>query len=217
MFEVRVTEYDTGKEVAVEHTKAEEWVLHVVGELTGQKPGAFYEHLIRAAFAADSINFKRLAREFPHITTAIDNYRKHGKRAEMTVVERSAEKTIATETRRNEKLVAAIHLYGSRDAGHGYIIDAENGFKADSQTDKDRPETLLRKGRSATDAIFLAVQDLKEHGVTRGIVVVHYDFPHGPRVAKIDIGWRIPYFGELKWEQGETVVVSAEEIERARS
>lgn len=115
-------------------------------------------------------------------------------------------------------VIASIHLYGTQAVGHDtstMLYDPKSGdliLGAD-----ERPVTIgkgdkLRPGRSATDAIFLAVNALHQHGLTRGRVEVHYDFESGPRVATFRLEERIPYFGELKWVPAEVVVISAEAI-----
>jgi len=107
--------------------------------------------------------------------------------------------------------VASIHLYGNPQAGYDTIVNIRS-------TTPGQPDIMigtgdnLRPGRSGTDALFLAVDTLREKGIRRGLVEVHHDFPHRSCVAIIDLGKGCPYFGELPWKTAPGIVISVEAI-----
>ena len=115
--------------------------------------------------------------------------------------------------------VASIHFYGTAKYGFDTLIarygaDGEIICKTDQP---DQPDFIgtgdkLVPGRSATETLFLAVDELRQRGVTKGTVEIHVDYDFGPRVARIKLEDRIPYFGELKFEAAQVFVVSADAI-----
>lgn len=54
-----------------------QWLLGVLGEPTGLKPGSFTTPLIEAALAADVRNQRKLAREYPEIMAAVTLWKDH--------------------------------------------------------------------------------------------------------------------------------------------
>jgi|ERR1043166_705593 hypothetical protein len=107
--------------------------------------------------------------------------------------------------KKSASAVAEISLYGTPGHGYGYIVRFADGTMVG--------DGELRAWRSCTDAVWLALKEIR--AITpKATVLVHHDFPHGPMVAEIAAGsW--PYFGELKWTAGPVYVISAEEIHRA--
>jgi hypothetical protein len=113
--------------------------------------------------------------------------------------------------------VASISLYGTQAAGHDIIIafydkDGELQHGSNGRPDLAGRGDKLCPGRSATETIFLAVYEIRQRNILRGIVEVHYDFDFGSRVASFKLEERVPYFGELKWEPDAPLVISVDAI-----
>lgn len=106
-------------------------------------------------------------------------------------------------------VVGSIHIYGTSRHGHGFIACKRNG--------KDQKDTMfgdgsLRESRSATDALFLAGEELRKAGLTKGQVEVHIDVAGMPKVAMADLA-NLPYFGQLKWVDGHIITVKLPEVQ----
>lgn len=114
--------------------------------------------------------------------------------------------------------VASIHVYGSQKVGHDTIValyDTSGELVCKPGTnhaDMIGTGDNLRADRSATDALFLAIDALRTRGIVKGTVEIHRDYDFGPRVARIKLEERTPYFGELKFEVAGGVVISVETI-----
>ena len=105
-------------------------------------------------------------------------------------------------------IVGSIHLYGARHCGHGYISCKRVPGKPDQMFGNGE----LRAGRSATDALFLGGELLRQKGLFRGMVEVHMDFDGMPKVALADLS-NLPYFGQLQWVDGPVVTLKLPEVQ----
>lgn len=105
---------------------------------------------------------------------------------------------------------AEICLYGASSCGFGYLASMKGrpGFFGNGEPDANR---------SATDALWLGLIDLRDAGV-RGVVVVHA--PGGERSARVELRSRrpgsLPTFGELEWAPASVVYVNASIADGAR-
>lgn len=103
-------------------------------------------------------------------------------------------------------VVADICLYGNRETGAGFIAQAVDGRMFGNG------EPLA--SRSFTEAVWLAVDELRRAGVERGQLRIFA--PGGERMATVEIGGlkdrRLPYFGELSWGPAPVYVISAEAL-----
>ena len=86
---------------------------------------------------------------------------------------------------------ATICLYGNRDTGAGYLSNHRTpcGITVPHGAE-------VAKHRSFTDAVLLAMDDLRKEGAF-GKVMVHD--AGGERFAVVDLG-SIPYYGNLCWK-----------------
>ena len=103
--------------------------------------------------------------------------------------------------RKSKRLVGEICLYGTREVGAGYLARVEGKMFGDGAP---RPRW------SFTDAMFHGLRDIREWGITRGLVRVYE--PTGQRFAEVEMDWRWPYYGELKWQPAQQYVIDAEQI-----
>lgn len=85
--------------------------------------------------------------------------------------------------------VAEICLYGAQSCGSGYLARTQAGGRFGTGD--------LVSGRSMTEAVWLAVDDIRQSGVTRGVVQIFA--AGGERVARVDLGSHVPTVGELPW------------------
>jgi len=101
---------------------------------------------------------------------------------------------------------AAVCLYGSHDAGHGFIADTTDGrFVGDGE---------LKKSWSMTDAYWAALVRLqKELGVQDSAVVAVFT-PDGQRVAYTTVrrGGCYGYFGDLRFEPAAQLSLNCEQL-----
>ena len=93
---------------------------------------------------------------------------------------------------------AGICLYGTSALGFGYLADT----RIDGQL-RIFGDSTPTAGRGATEAMWLAAQELLDAGV-RGHVAVHIDVGDVPMVAVFKLG-DLPAFGGLVWRRGSTV------------
>jgi len=90
---------------------------------------------------------------------------------------------------------AAIHLYGTSDAG-GYIVAVRTGATAGDGNPK--------AGRSLTETLWIARDAIYDMGLgPRDLVAVHLDVARGaglkePHVATVALG-DVRYFGDLRF------------------
>lgn len=103
-------------------------------------------------------------------------------------------------------VVAEICLYGTSQHGAGWIACIADGTPAGKMLGNGE----LKPGRSMTAAVWLAADELRSVGVTRGIIRIFE--PSGLRCAAVDIGKMIPTFGELKWQTAQLFAISVEEL-----
>lgn len=106
------------------------------------------------------------------------------------------------------KLAAEICLYGTMTAGSGWLAIIHG-----RQVGRYLGDGELAAGRSMTEAIWLAADELRAAGVTEGLVRIF--MPGGERCADVELGEHIPNFGSLAWKPAPTIMISAAEIERA--
>lgn len=100
----------------------------------------------------------------------------------------------------SSSIVAEICLYGTRAAGASWLANPLGGPILGDPT--------LIPGLSFTEAVWFAVDALaRRANLTSGTCRVYA--PGGERVATIDLGHRVPCFGDLKWEAaGPALVIS---------
>lgn len=100
-------------------------------------------------------------------------------------------------------IVAEICLYGTSQIGFGYIAALPDGrMFGDGSPVRDR---------TATDAIWLAVDDVRGAGADGGQVAIYA--PGGERVAYAPL-WSVPSYGLLQWEAAPVYEISVAEIVR---
>lgn len=99
-------------------------------------------------------------------------------------------------SKRNQKVVGEICLYGTTAIGAGYLAQAEGGYMIGNGEPK--------AGRSMTEAVWLACDELRMCGIQRGLVRVYA--PGGRFVAATDINHPV-YYGNLKWESAAPACV----------
>lgn len=104
---------------------------------------------------------------------------------------------------------AEICLYGTSAAGSGWIACIRDG----TPSGKMLGDGGLTPGRSMTEAVWLAVDELRGAGVARGLVRIFAS--GGQSCADVEIGDHIPYFGDLKWQAAPGYVLPAEQLLRA--
>lgn len=106
---------------------------------------------------------------------------------------------------KNAKKTAELCLYGTRDAGFGWIARTGDGV-------------LLGDGElrfdSVTVAVWTAQQALTDAGAWKCPVVIFE--PGGRRMARSSVG-SVPSYGLLVWETAPVFVISAEAIVAAAS
>lgn len=110
-------------------------------------------------------------------------------------------------TARPAVVVADICLYGSRRVGAGYL-----GVMLPHGQTFGTGEPVAT--RSFTEAVFAGVRDLADRGVRAGLVRI-FD-AGGERMAVVDLGQAVPYYGSLSWGQAPVYTISAEALEAAR-
>jgi hypothetical protein len=116
-----------------------------------------------------------------------------------------------TSTTTTTTRTAEVCLYGAASCGHGYLarIQGRDGFFGDGTPHADR---------GATDALWLALIDLRDAGF-RGQVTVHA--PGGERSASLELDGRrgrgtLPTFGDLRWSATPVVyAIDVATIQRA--
>lgn len=98
-------------------------------------------------------------------------------------------------------IAAEIALYGTTRTGSGYIARAADGrMFGDGET---------RPGRSFTEAVWIAVERLRQAGVVGTVAIFA---PGGEHVAHADIGRPVPAFGKLTWTLAPVYVIPAHVI-----
>lgn len=97
--------------------------------------------------------------------------------------------------------VAEICLYGNSAAGSGWIACIADGAKIIGNGE-------LKPGRSMTEAVWLAADELEGADITRGIVRIF--MAGGDLCADVEIGKHIPYFGDLRWQRAPLYAISVE-------
>lgn len=103
---------------------------------------------------------------------------------------------------KTKKLVAEICLYGTQQAGAGWLAQLPGG--------KLLGDGTLRQGRSFTAALWLACEAVRESiGHTSGLVRVFA--AGGERMADADLS-RPGYYGDLKWQPATVYVVGSEQL-----
>jgi hypothetical protein len=103
-------------------------------------------------------------------------------------------------TKKNTKLVAEICLYGTRDAGFGFIARAADG--------RMFGKGELFAGRSMTETVWLAVDELKTAGVSgAGGATVAIFAPGGARLA-VEAFANVRAVGDFAWQTAPTFTVS---------
>ncbi len=102
--------------------------------------------------------------------------------------------------------VAEICLYGTMDVGAGWLANIANGTKCGLYLGNGEPV----RGRSMTEAVWLAVEAIREAGVSKGAVRVFMS--GGQRCADVDLGGYVPCFGDLPWQPAPVYMVSAEAV-----
>lgn len=107
----------------------------------------------------------------------------------------------------NVVVVADICLYGNGPSGCG------SGYIAATPDGRTFGDGEPRPGRSMTEAVWLAWEELKGAGLPAGVVRIFA--AGGGRMATVPTGSQPPYFGALTWGPAVVYVISAEEIERA--
>lgn len=88
-------------------------------------------------------------------------------------------------------VVAEICLYGTSAIGAGYLHVHRGSVRPEGSHEP-------KQGRSFTEAVWLACDELRAAGVTSGAVRVFA--PGGEHVAVIDIGSHVPTYGDMKFE-----------------
>lgn len=111
--------------------------------------------------------------------------------------------------KRSAGVVAEVSIYGTSRVGHGYIVRLADGRMFGTGE--------VREGRSATEALWLAMDEVTKAGTGRtGTVLVHIDTVDGrPLQAALRASDR-PYFGELTWSDGPVYVLSSEALKAAQ-
>lgn len=97
---------------------------------------------------------------------------------------------------KNKSIVADICLYGTSVIGYGYLAQVKDGqLVGDGKPCRER---------SATEAVWLACQEIRNLGIAGGSVRVFC--PTGLWMATTDLS--LPaYYGNLKWERAIQYVV----------
>lgn len=107
---------------------------------------------------------------------------------------------------KSSQVVGSIHIYGASHCGFGFIACK----RVEGQKDEMFGDGEPKAGRSATDALWLGGMDLNKAGVRKGDVEVHMDVAGMPKMALADLA-NLPYFGQLKWQDGTVVTVKIPE------
>ena len=100
--------------------------------------------------------------------------------------------------------VAEICLYGTGQNGSGWIACIADG----TPSGKLLGNGDLKPGRSMTEAVWLAADELRGAGVTRGTVRIFMS--GGALCADVEISNRIPCFGDLRWQRAPVYAISVE-------
>lgn len=104
--------------------------------------------------------------------------------------------------KKNNEIIATICLYGTHVFGAGWIACVNDG----SPSGKMLGNGELKSTLSMTEAIWIAADELRGEGVTRGTVRIFE--PNGQLCSDVEIGWLIPTFGDLKWKPAPVHVIS---------
>jgi len=117
------------------------------------------------------------------------------------------ERTMKTTRKHNQKIAGTICLYGTREHGAGWLARLADGTRLGTGD--------LAKYRTFTEAIWLALDEMKMAGMAagRGTIVEVFE-PHGQFVAHYDTA-RTATFGDLKWEAAPQYTMSTEDIAAA--
>jgi len=111
-----------------------------------------------------------------------------------------------TKTPQQPAIVAEICLYGTSAAGSGWIACIADGTKSGKMIGTGE----LKPGRSMTEAIWLAADELKGAGVTRGTVRIFES--NGNFCADVEISQHIGYSGSLPWKNAPRFAISSEDL-----
>lgn len=111
--------------------------------------------------------------------------------------------------KKTNQIVGSVSVYGTSAVGFGYLAFAITPSNKVGGTG----EPIISR-YSGTAAIWHGLQDIKNH-VALGLVEINYDFATGPRMAIVDLAKRWPTFGDLKWQEGRILTISAQQIEEA--
>lgn len=103
---------------------------------------------------------------------------------------------------KKQTVVADIALYGTHETGAGYIglLLPHNQTTGDGQP---------VKGRSFTEAVWMAVGALNALGMPPGLVRIFE--PSGQRMAVVPNTGLVPNFGSLMWEPAPQYTVAVED------
>lgn len=108
---------------------------------------------------------------------------------------------------KSSQVVGSIHIYGAAHVGFGFIACSRG---SDGKTGAMYGDGEPRAGRSATDALWLAGASIRDAGVLKGSVEVHMDVAGMPKMALAELS-DLPYFGQLKWQEGTCVTIKLSE------
>lgn len=106
--------------------------------------------------------------------------------------------------KRKLKLVAEIALYGTPQHGAGFIAHGPGGHIAG--------DGELRPYWSMTEAVWMALSELRVAGISEGIVRIFA--PGGQLMAESEIS-KVGYYGNLKWQRAPQYSIEVEELVRA--
>lgn len=109
---------------------------------------------------------------------------------------------MAKTTKANQAAVADICLYGNRDTGSGFIVALADG----RMFGDGRPVA----GRSFTEAVWLAVDLIRDAGVQDGRGQVFH--PGGDFVSDIDLGGIVPSYGALQSRPAPVYVIPVDAL-----
>ena len=104
----------------------------------------------------------------------------------------------------NKTIVADICFYGNHSIGHGFIAQLADGRMIG--------DGVPVKERSATEALWLACEEIRKSGIGAG--KVRCFMPGGQRMAVTSLS-HPGYYGELKWEPAIQYAVSVEQLQAA--
>jgi hypothetical protein len=103
-------------------------------------------------------------------------------------------------SKKKNQQVAEICLYGTSAVGSGYIARAASGEMIGNG--------VLVPGRSFTEAVWIAVDELEAAGLRKPGTIAIFA-PGGEQMAVTD-AMRVPAFGDLKWQRAPVYVLTME-------